>query len=402
MNRRRNVRPGTIGELFSDALVTLYSTVLVQLSTFTVLALSGALLSLEDFAELSVLVASVMISSVVLELGINTTATKLYGEAEDERFLQIAVLVRYLIALVMMAVAGAVFWIGYETLAIGLVLGGALNVWNGVRSNDQARQDYRSFLQSNVVFAALRFLFGLGALWYLKDPVSIAFGIYALPIAAALFSKAIRFRLRDLSITRAELRRSAGYAFFVYSNAVAFSGAAYLPQLLISERMGAADIGTYGLLLTFTAPLTLVVYSVRSVFLPKMLRAGNNIEPFLWSRRGLAVILLAWLAIVVAGCVCAVGLDMIYGVRFPLLRDAFLIFFAGYSATSLIGIYSLSVHTKGIPGIAASIGALKLAVLAAGIYFFADELLEVVALTASCMLLFEIVLVLLLWKVRTA
>jgi len=402
MNRGKHARSGTLGELFSDALVTLYSTVLVQISTFTVLALSGAVLSLQDFAQLSVLVAAVMMSSVILELGINTTATKLYGEAEDERFLNTAVLVRYLIALVTVVVSGAVLWIGHEVLAIGLVLGGALNVWNGVRSNDQARQDYRSFVQSNIVFAALRLFFGLAALWYLKDPVAIAFAIYALPIAAVLFSKAIKFRLRGPSIAKAELGRSAGYAFFVYANAVAFAAAAYLPQFFISERMGAAEIGTYGLLLTFTAPLTLVVYSVRSVFLPKMLRAGNSIEPFLWSRKGLAMILLSWLAIAVAGCLCALGLDMVYGARFPLLRDSFLIFFAGYSATSLIGIYSLSVHTNGIPGIAASVGGLKLAVLAASIYFFSDELLEVVAFTASYMLLFEIVLVLLVWKARVA
>jgi hypothetical protein len=81
-----------------------------------------------------------------------------------------------------------------------------------------------------------------------------------------------------------------------------------------------------------------------------------------------------------------------YGDKFPGIGLAFLIFYAGSSATSMIGLYSLSVHTQGVPHLSMAINVVKLVVVAILLTAVGHSLLSVVTITAVAMVVGELLL----------
>ena len=150
--------------------VTFLSTLAIQATTFAILALAAFVMPKEAFARLSLIVAMVMLANALFELGLNVTSTKMYGDTRDEGYLRAALAVR-LACLPAGAVLGlAVWWAGAADAGLGIALGAVLNLWNGMRATDQARQDYRSFARSSLIFAVLRAMSGLAALYLTRNP----------------------------------------------------------------------------------------------------------------------------------------------------------------------------------------------------------------------------------------
>jgi len=388
-------------EVASHTAVTFFSTFAIQATTFAILALAALLLPVTDFARLSLIVAVVMLSSGLFEWGLNITATKMYGDTHDEGYLRLAFVFRLALVPVGTAVGAAVALTGEPDIGVGIGLGTLLNVWNGIRATDQARQDYASFTRSSVVFAGLRAVAGLTVLLASGEPLLLAVAIYAVPVAASALSASARLARHAFSQPWPPLAGSFGYAVHVYLNAVTFIAIPYVPQFFISSRLDATAIGTYGLILTFVGPISLLVYSIRSVLLPKMLGSASAFEDILWSGRGLALIAALWSTLIAGGAVLAYVLGVVYGARYQEIGATFLIFFIGFSGTSAIGLYSLSVHTRGIPKLASLVGIAKLLVLIPALLFYGDSLTGVVSAVAAVMLGFEILLALiLLWSKR--
>lgn len=74
----------------------------------------------------------------------------------------------------------------------------------------------------------------------------------------------------------------------------------------------------------------------------------------------------------------------------------FFLFFAGFSATALIGLYSLSVHTLNVPETSTAAGVLKFVVLLLVFQLTGHTLIQIVTITALVMVAGEILLALLL------
>lgn len=374
--------------------LTFLSTLAIQSISFAILAVAAHVLPIEAFARLSLIVAAVMLSSAFFEFGLNVTSTKMYGDTRDEWFLIAASRVRLacvpISALLGLCVA---FLEGGPDIGIGIGLGAILNLWNGVRASDQARQDYRSFTRASLAFAAVRGILGLTALYLTRDPIVVAFATYALPVLMSVLSSSARYLMVAPSmLARRPTVTMIKYAAYVYLNALTFILIPYLPQFVISHRLDVAAVSTYGLILTFTGPISLLVYSLRSVLLPKMLGSGAHFEEILWSRHGAAVIGGAWLALMIGGVAIGFGLEIFYGYKFSGIRQIFWLFFTGFSATAMIGLYSLSVHTQGVPQLGVVVGVGKVAVLAGFLIFAGQNLIIIVAMTAFVMVLSEIVL----------
>jgi O-antigen/teichoic acid export membrane protein len=387
--------PGWIlSEVARDAGVVFLSTLVIQATAFVVIALSGVILATGEFARLSIIVAATMLASALFELGLGLTVTKKYKESGDEVYLQTAFTV-WLLVVPLAAVLG----LGVALLAslpdfgLGIGLGGMMNIWAGLRSTDQARQDYGSFARSGFAFAGVRLAASAAALLVLREPVAIALALYAVPMLVTPLSSSFRFAARAFSGPLKSAAEFATYAMYVYLNAVAFIATPYIPQFVIAARADPVEVGTYGLALTFTGPLSLLVYSLRSVLLPKMLGPCTAVEDLMWSRRGLGAILAAWAALMAGGVLSGYGLDVFYGHKFPDIRPVFLIFFTGFSATAMIGLYSLSVQTQGVPQVSMAINVAKLAVLAILLAQWGGALLPTVALTAGAMAAGELALV---------
>lgn len=387
----RAAAPFLLRQVAQHTALVLGSTLAIHATTFAILAAAALVLPTEAFARLSLIVAAAMLANAVFEFGLNLTSTKMYGDTGDEAFLRTAFRIR-LLCLPVGCLLGLAVWLalGAGDLGLGIGLGAALNLWNGVRASDQARQDYRSFVAASLSFAALRGVAGLGALYATHDPVLTALAAYALPVAGAALSGSARYMAEAFSGVRRPGSDMLWYAAHVYLNALAFIAIPYVPQFVIASRFDAAAVGTYGLILTFTGPVSLLVYALRSVLLPKMLGNDARVENMLWSRRGCFVLFAAWVGLMAGGALLAYGLEIFYAHKFPEIRPAFVIFFTGISASAVIGLYSLSVHTLGVPHISTGIGLAKFAVLIALLQLTGSSLLEVVALTAIVMASAEI------------
>ena len=346
-----------------DTALVFGSTLAINIATAALLALSGVILPEADFAGLCLLVATVMLATAFFDLGLNVAMTKGFGDTGDENYLRSTFAVR------IAAVLGAgVMGVGVGILAAapligwGIALGGLLSFWNGIRACDQARSDYVSYGRASIVFMLIRGGFGLAALYATGDPVIIGIAAYGAPVVASLASTSLLYARQAFSAGMVLKLGFVGYAGYVYLNALALVALPYMPQFAIASRLDATAVGTYGLILTFTAPISLVIYSLRSVLLPRMLGPGHDLENLLWSRRAVVTIAFAYAAALICGAGLAFALNAIYSARFPEIGEVFMLYFAGFSATALIGLWSLSLHTLNVPhyGTFFSIGRLLL------------------------------------------
>lgn len=369
------------------------STLAIQLTTFGILAVAAMIMPAEAFARLSLIVAATMLANAVVELGLNTASTKMYCDTKDEGYLRSAFAV-YLACLPIIALSsGATAYVaGLPDIGLGIALGGALNLWNAVRASDQARQDYHSFGRASMAFALLRLIAGGGTLYLTRDPVLTAVATFALPVLAGLLSASARFAFEAFSGPRRPVGALMWYTVHVYCSTVLFIAIPYISQFIMAARLNAEAIGSFGLILAFCGPISLLVYSLRSVLFPIMLGSDRILEDLIWSWKGLATILCCLLSLMCAGVIVGQGMDYSYGHKFPGIGTAFLIYFAGFSFTSMVGLYGLSQHTQGVPQLSSVINLIRVAALAGLLSQYGMTLNSMIAITAVVMCSGEVAL----------
>jgi O-antigen/teichoic acid export membrane protein len=362
---------------------------------FVLLATAALVLPTKQFAALSLIVAATILSSVILDFGLSTTTTRYFGKTRDDGIFSTAFAIR----LVLVPIAGIVtllLWAsGAPELGLGIALGALQNIWNGARATDQACQDYDSFLRSSIAFAILRLASGLTVLALKPEPALIATAMYAIPLLAAHWSRSAR-AFRAVSSIQFEWNWGlTRYAAYVYVAAISFAALPYAPQLILSSGNNEETIASYGVILTFSGAINLVFFSLRSVLLPMMLSADGRLEHALWSRRGLALTAGLFSSLILVGVVLALGVQLVYASKYPDIVPSFLVSFIGYAATATIGLYSLSVHTRGVPELNAAVSLLRLASLLVMSIFVPSSLLAVVSYVAFAMVGSELLLVVL-------
>ena len=379
---------------------TLAATLAVQVSTFIILLLSAQVLSTEQFARLSLIVAVSMMSSAFFELGLNVTATKVFGESRDPGVFGVTMRIRLGLVLVALG-CGAVFrGVAPVEFILGFTLGAVLNVWNGVRAEDQARQCFREFAKNSLLLAVVRLVVALPLLFVLQDAIWVAIGIYFLPVAVVLIVSSAWRRLFTKGTDELGVASVFAYAKYVYPNALIFIALPYLPQLLIAESLPVAAGASYGLVIAFSGPVGLLIYSLRATLLPKLFGQNGSIEALLWSWRGFAILAIGWVFLMLFGIGLSIALDVLYGDKFFNIGEVFLIYFACTSFAGVIGIYGLSVHTLGVPQLSLSVSVGRLVGLVIGLLIFHETLIEVVVVVSCVMVLGEMVLVVLLARRR--
>lgn len=380
--------------------LTFFSTLAIQLTTFAILASSALVMPTEAFARLSLIVAAVMLSNSLFELGLNVTSTKMFGDTGDDGYFRSAFAVRLVCLPVALVMGGAFLQLGWGDTGLGIILGAVLNVWNGVRATDQARQDYRSFVRSSVAFAAVRGIVGILAMVLTKDPVITAIATYAVPVAAGGLSASAKYVREAFSGPRPPIRASLWYATHVYLNALTFIAIPYVPQFFIAARLDPVAVGTYGLILSFSGPVALLIYTFYSVLLPKMLGPNAKLEEMLWSWLGIAAICVAWFALLSGGGILVLVLENVFAARFPTISASFFLYFSGTSLSSLLGMYSLSVHTQGVPQLNTIVSVVRLFVLFGVLLVFGETLIATILATLIILILGQISLIFLLWVRR--
>ncbi len=392
---------GGLRQLARHAGAVFVSTLGVQLTTFAIVALCGRILPIVDFARMSVMVATLTLAMSAFDFGMNITMTKMYGDTRDDAYLSSAFGLR-LLMLPVGVLIGAVLWLSdMREVGVGIALGALMSLWNGARATDQARQDYRGFVRANAVFMLLRLGAGLLAIKLTRDPFVIVAAIYSAPVIAIIFTGSATLFRRAFSGMVRPTGWVLRYVLIVYLNQLAFIAIPYAPQFLIDARLDAVDVGRYGLILTFTAPVALVIMSIRTTLLPKLLGGGSDFEQMLWSFRGGSLIFALWCLLMCGAGAVAWFINHFYGIKYPDLVIPYLLYFGGFVTTGMIGFLSLSVHTRNVPHYNMIVNLLKVAVVAPLLYLFGFSLMAIIIITISVMVIGEILLALWLHRRMT-
>lgn len=379
-----------IAEVTRHASIVFFSTLALQTTGFIILAVSGRMLDVAAFARLSLISAACMLAVSAFDLGLNLTTTKMYGDTGDVAHFRFAFAVRLLLVAAAPVIGGAVEAMGARGLGVGIALAGVFNLWSGIRATDQARQDYRSFSVASLWFAVLRAACGVAAFLVWPEPEVIAAAMYALPIVAIVTSRSFPMVLGAFHHFAWPSATVLRYTVMVHLNQVLFLLVPYAPQFLVNARLSNADVGRYGLILTFAAPISLVITSVRDVLLPKMFGPSSDFEKLLWSRKGAVAIGGLWLALMIGGVLAGLLIEIFYGSKYPNTLWPFLIFYAGFTTTGMIGFTSLSMHTQGVPHYAVLASLVKAILFAPLLAVFGSSLTAIVTVTALVMVIGEL------------
>jgi O-antigen/teichoic acid export membrane protein len=389
-------KPSFLRALADQAAIVFMSSLAVQAATFLVVALSGLLLSTEEFARLSIITASATLATLALEFGLNVTMIKKFGESSKDEYLLAPLAVRLLIAPVAATAGVALGIAGAEEIGLGVFLGAALNFWNGARATNQAQQDYTSYARSSIQFGVVRVLAGLATLVATRDALIIAIAIYAVPVVVIAVPSALRLSKKAFASLSRPSSASAGYAAQIYINQLAFSALPYAPLFFIEARLPTADVARYGLTLAFLAPVTLAITSLRAAVLPKLVAPGSSLEEWLWSRKAVLTMLGLGALLLLAGMGAAIVVEAIYHTRYPGIWAPFLTLFFATAATGLVGLYGLSVHTQNAPHLLVIVNVARLSVLIPMIAGLGTSLTAIAQITGAVMVAGEIALLLLL------
>ena len=375
-----------------DTLRVLGSNLAVNLSSFLVLALAGRIMSIEEFAKLSLIVAGSQLLSSALDLGTNVGTVKKYAESKEGRFLSALVWIK--VAVACCCCGGLV--IGYKlgvppAWLIVLACAASIDLWSGARALDQARMDFSGLAQANIAFAALRCVLGIAGL-ATGSAFMVAMAFFIGPLLAVA---AYKWRTTAALTDRFDAdtaREVLHYAWPVYVSAILFTLALYYPQFVIARQLDASAVATFGVLLIFLGPLGLINASVRIYLLPRF--AGKEVKraDVLANPRAMAMIVGVLVLALIGVAIGALLIEQIYGARYPGIGLPFWVFISLWLLTLYLGVFNLDVHRLGRVDAEAWVNAARLATLIIALWLFGRDLLSIVIVSAFIMFAGECVL----------
>lgn len=341
------------------------SGLIVNATTFAILAAAPIVLEVEEFARLSLAVAGTLFLVTLFDLGLGVSSTRHFSTTKDPAFLSLSIRARLTLCLIGGAPAGvAMAWPPMQPYAIIVVAAVALNLWTGLRTADQAREDFASFARANFAFAAARLTFA-GTALVSGSWVGVMLGLFVVPVCLIGL---LKFR-EIVSLSAPDPRPVAGatlrYAGFVFVSAVSFAALTALPAAVAGIRLDPIAIGTLGLAATFVGPISLLNYALRLILLPKVSANFGPLRPVLKPGH-LALALLSF-------CVCVGGAagvgEVLYSDRYP---DAALVvglMVGGALATTTLGLFNMDIHRLGAPGLEAAVNVGRVVFTAPAMWF---------------------------------
>ncbi len=371
------------------------SGLVVNAATFAILVAAPLALPLASFARLSLAVAGVLFLVAVLDFGLSITSTRQYAATSEPAYLSLSIRTRLLLcALIAPPALVAFAWPAAQPYA-GAALGAvALNLWNGLRAADQARQDFESFARSNLVFAAARLMFaGLGLAtgsW-----IAVLIGLFVAPVVAIGAVKAHKIIALAAPSVGPVIGVAARYALWVFVSAACYNALMGLPMAIAGKRLDDVAIGTIGIAATFMGPVSLLNNALRLVLLPKVAAGASPMQNRI-SRMRLALALLLMAG--AAGLAAFVGHEA-YGGQFPLAGMVIGAMVGPLVFAIPIGLLNMDVHRQGAPRLEAMVNLARLCVIAPALWFAGQSLIGLSLAAGALLLLGELaLLVALRWR----
>lgn len=358
------------------------SGVIVNATTFAVLAAAPLVLAVEEFARLSLAVAGVMFLVAVLDLGLSVTSTRQFAATRDPAYLSLSVRMRLLLCagLGVPAVA-AMAWPVALPFAVVVLGAAALNLWMGLRAADQAREDFKKFSRSNLAFAAARLLFG-GAALLTGSWVAVAISLFVAPVIAIGMMKFTEMQRLTVASPKPVVWQTVKYAAWVAMSAACYNAIMALPAAVAGSRLDAVGIGTIGLAATFVGPVSLINNAIRLIVLPKISAVSDGAN----GRMTRATWAALTLAMGVFTLLLAGAAHLIYAVHYPAVGAVVGVIVGSVLFAVPIGLLNMDVHRQGVPWIEAWANLVRLC-LAAPVLWLAGQSVYYLATAAGMLLL---------------
>lgn len=369
--------------------------------TFLILMVAASALPVDRFASFSLAVSLGFMLTTLLDFGVNVTAVRSYGMEKNKLVLDGMMSAKWLTLAVaaLPSVASLYFSPGpdsyYSIIANGVIGAAVLNLWMGCRTLEQANESFASYARNNILYATIRLLAGGIVLWFSKDSQSLYLASFVLPGLLFALAQGVWGRAYKLSWAgvRQTFRLAKNYSIWVFVSSAAYGAVLYSPQFFIAKQFGPVEVSSYGIALSFMGIVTLIANSIRTVLLPKMMRAGATetvgsinlllsrlIQFFPAFLGGAALILITgWFVI-----------DFWYAKTLP---DAAWIFVAcstGLLGTVYVGFFNIAIHSLGMPNTEAINNIGRLLFLIAALYLFGKSAIAVAVVFAVVLLLGEL------------
>ncbi len=336
---------------------------IVNLSTIIIVAIAPWFLSTEGLSQFVLIIAATMFGHMVLDFGLNISAVKKYAEARNSSYLSIlltskfVILVISLLSLPFMLSGGKVqFW------AVAVLCAATMNWWTGLRTFEQAKQNYDAYSKANLKFAISRLFMGLIGLtsgdWLIT---SLAF--FVGPALVVLIFEYNLVTTHLVPIKKSYIISLFKYSAFLHLDSIFHGAAMYLPQVFIASRLGATEIGTFGLIMSFAAPLSLVNASLRAYLLPRICTGDIQGRTLLVNPK-FPIGLLALLLATGGGLMLASAiLDFLYGANYPQLSKMFVVYMAFSILSITVSLFNIEVHRLGMIRLYATIRGISFTIL---------------------------------------
>jgi O-antigen/teichoic acid export membrane protein len=365
---------------------------IVAVTAFATLFFAPFVLSTAEFARMSLIIAVGMVLIIVLDFGLGQTALKRYAEAGDERWLSAMAALKIAIFLICLPIAAAAALApGGDFFALALLIGAGMSLWGGLRIYESARQRFDAYLGANLKLAAFRLVLVPPAL-LVGGPALIVISLFAAPIALLAFLK-VRATPEMLRLPSKQRRASLlSYAPAVYGSNVAYSALPYLPQFFMHARFGAEAIASYGIVMTFVGPFSMLLIALRTYLTPRILKQNDTQFASPFSAGGLklmiAVTALGLAAVaVLTGCIY-----LAYAAKYPLAPWLFAAFASFFVLTSMVGLFNIRLHAHSLPHIEMIVNFARIAAAGAVLFWFGQSPFLVALLTGVVLLIGEIIL----------
>lgn len=385
---------GTSGSLLRQAAGIGSANALNNLAAFGIALASARLLPVEDFGLLGAAMALVVCTATLLDWGLNVSLVRATGRrpelADAAAAFVLASKRLLLLVLAALALVAPDHWLAAGpldrvTLAATLLSAGLLGCWMGRRAVEQARENFAALREATAACALLRLLtFLLAVLADAVTPLVVLACLYVLPLAGLLGDARAVPAARPGQLLAAG-RVLLGYAGWVGLSALCFVAFSRAPLLLLAAAGAPHDAGLFSGALTLTLGLALLGEALRTVALPRIVRARDAAEREAvrgWLRRQAQPVLAA-----ATGGLLVLVLAYEYLLGPAHAGGALLLLVMGLAtlAAAGLGLQNALVHAQSRPRVEAAVNVLRL--VAFGLLVYALPMTPVALAIAHALVL---------------
>lgn len=247
-----------------------------------------------------------------------------------------------------------------------LLAAGLLGLWSSARALDQAREDFAALRRALVACAVLRAAAFVGLLSTgTLTPLTALASIYVIPFALLLVGRAgCHLKSADWSAARRTAATLMRYGAWVGASSMCYMAFTRAPMLMAAHEGTPEALGVLGGAMTLMLACTMLADALRTVALPRIMRARNRTE---------RAAVRAWLnrttrPILVLGAVGVVAVVPFYQALLgPAHAEGAILLLILGGATLLaadLGLHNALLHAHGRPQLAFRINVLRLLALA--------------------------------------